>query len=88
MARRIPVSLVVAALIISFPLVLSWVREKGPSPLIMAERQIKDCDQWAGMNVKQKKRNYRADPEKWARCLYAGQDSEFNRLYITGKVSR
>ena len=88
MAKRIPVSLILAALIITLPLVVSWVRERGPSPRIMAQWQIKDCDRWTAMNVKEKKRNYRADPGRWVRCLYGEQDSELDRVYITGKVSR
>jgi hypothetical protein len=56
--------------------------------LYAKEQQTKYCDEWANMNVKEKKRHYRTDPGKWARCLYEGEDSEFDRVYITGKVSR
>jgi hypothetical protein len=56
--------------------------------LYKKEQQTKDCDEWANMNVKEKKRNYRADPERWARCLYEEEVSGVDRVYITGKVSR
>lgn len=56
--------------------------------LYAKEQQTKYCDEWANMNVKEKKRYYRADPERWARCLYEGKGSEFDRVYITGNVSR
>jgi len=52
------------------------------------EQPVKDCDAWAGMNVKEKKGKYRADPERWARCLCQGEGCELDRLYITGKLSR
>lgn len=52
------------------------------------EQQINDCDAWAGMSFKEKNRNYRLDPERWARCLCAGEGCELDRLYLTGRVSR
>ncbi|HME46424.1 MAG TPA: hypothetical protein VKF36_25295 [Syntrophorhabdales bacterium] len=52
------------------------------------EHQIDDCDAWAGMNVKEKKRNYRANPKRWTRCLCEEEGCELDRLYITGKLSR
>ncbi len=88
MARWLLVSLIGAALIISLLLAVRWVRERGSGARIMTQRQTNDCGQWAGMNVKVKKRYYRADPVRWAQCLYAGQDSELDRVYIMGKVSR
>ncbi|MGD0238411.1 MAG: hypothetical protein ABSC55_28230 [Syntrophorhabdales bacterium] len=52
------------------------------------EQQINDCDAWAGMSFKEKTRNYRLDPERWARCLCEGEGCELDRLYLTGRVSR
>jgi hypothetical protein len=52
------------------------------------EQQLGDCDEWAGMRLMEKRKNYRADPERWASCLCKGAGCEFDRLYITGRVSR
>ena len=52
------------------------------------EQQIDDCDGWAGMSFRDKKAKYRADPERWARCLCEGEGCELDRIYLTGRVSR
>lgn len=97
MVKRIPISLIVVALIISLSLVVTWISERGSESnhagvvagkTRVKQQPIKDCDGWAGMNAKEKKRYYRADPGRWARCLHEQESSELDRVYITGKVSR
>ena len=52
------------------------------------QQRIQDCDRWTDMNLREKRGRYRADPERWAKCLCEGEGCKFDRLYITGKVSR
>jgi hypothetical protein len=60
----------------------------APEHPMRGMEQIDDCDAWAGMSFGEKKRNYRVDPERWARCLCDDESCELDRLYLTGRVSR
>jgi len=50
-------------------------------------QQLHDCSAWAAMGVKEKKRAYKADPERWKECLCEG-DGCLVDSYVTGKLSR
>jgi hypothetical protein len=64
------------------------LRGAPESPIREKQHQINDCDAWAGMSFKEKNRNYRVDPERWARCLCDDESCELDRIYLTGRVSR
>ena len=107
--KRIPVTVIVVVLIISFFVIMRWIGQRdqeanrvrivatnrtdvlrgAPEHKVREkEQQINDCDGWAGMSFRDKKAKYRADPERWARCLCEGEGCELDRIYLTGKVSR
>ncbi len=87
---KVPVSLVVVVLIISLAVLAGRFseRKREANILEVATGHLQDCDAWASMDVKQKKRNYKADPKRWSECLCESQECEFDRVYITGKLSR
>jgi hypothetical protein len=87
--KKIPLSLIVVALFISLSIFLKWNHGRGPGADQAQIVASDDCDQWASMNVKQKKSTYKTDPKRWSQCLCEdGDGCRLDRLYITGKVSR
>ena len=91
MPKRASKVLILMALMIAlFILVVKLEdRKREARDLQVVAAQLQDCEAWASMNVKQKKRNYRADPSRWSGCLCEdGVGCELDRLYITGRVSK
>jgi len=88
--KRVSKALTLMALMFAFAIFLVRLedRKREASELEVVTVQLQDCEAWASMNVKQKKRNYRADPTRWDGCLCEGESCELDRLYITGKLSR
>ncbi len=50
--------------------------------------QGNDCAEWVRVSFRQKQIRYRAEPERWGRCICEGDACDLDRLYLTGRITR
>ncbi len=82
--KRLAKALLVMSLMIALSIVVVRLEEgrREAREQEAATAQLQDCQAWASMNVKQKKKVYRADPKRWDACFCEGEDCKLDRIYI------